>query len=137
MTNPRKNETRRRITQFIGREILRNKDKIVLICNEKGRKAYVDIKVTTSSMLNPKYYVPGKGFYFRISVEYLIKNNQKIDESSIEERIIFWMPYPGLNIIRGYTYEEIQKRHPYVRFTTIKWFKALELLKSIARYPSP
>jgi hypothetical protein len=131
-----RNQTIRRFSSQLGKAVIKNKAKIKLFCNEKGRKAYVDVRLQKSSTINLNLH-PGLPL-FRVSVEYYTKDKfitYPLNKETIKERIIIWIPYPNSNFLRGYTLEKIMEKYPFMRFTTIKWGEAIELLRGIAKFP--
>lgn len=132
----RPQDTRRGFSIYLGKAVIKNKEKIKLFCTEKGRKAYVDVKVNKSTMINTKIHP--KMPRFRVSVEFYTEDkfvSYPICEGSIKERIIIWVPYPDSDLLRGYTLEKIKEKYPFMRFTTKKWAEAIELLREKAKFP--
>ena len=132
----RHRDTVRRFSIYLGRAVIKNKANIKLFCNEKGRKAYVDVRLKKSSTININLH-PGVPL-FRLSVEYYTEDKfltYPLNKEKIKERIIIWIPYPNSDFLRGYTLEKIMEKYPFMRFTTIKWGEAIELLREIAKFP--
>lgn len=132
----RRNQTLRGFSILLGKAVIEKRTEIKLFCNEKVRKAYVDVRLQKSSTINLNLH-PGLPL-FRVSVEYYTEDKfitYPLNKEKIKERIIIWIPYPNSEFLRGYTLEKIMEKYPFMRFTTIKWSEAIELLREIAKFP--